>query len=232
MEDPHAVGRRGFLKAGAVAAAAAAAGCGGPESRFRVLTEDEARTLAAACDQIVPPDEDPGAAEAGAVAFIDRQLSTRRRKPSAAGRRGSAGSTRPRAVATARPSPSSRSPARPRCCKTSREARSRRPTGAASSPPPSSPLLREHTMMGFYGDPRHGGNRDRVSWKMLGVSDPPIRGRLHEAPAPAPAPAARPAGEAESAEGVSHGPPPRQRGRRGLGRGGRRDRLRPRRGRP
>ena len=40
-------------------------------------------------------------------------------------------------------------------------------------------LLVDHTMKGFYGDPRHGGNRDGVSWKMLGVPDPPIRGRLH-----------------------------------------------------
>ena len=39
-------------------------------------------------------------------------------------------------------------------------------------------------MMGFYGDPRHGGNKDRVSWRMLGVPDPPIRGRLHETPPP------------------------------------------------
>jgi gluconate 2-dehydrogenase gamma chain len=52
-------------------------------------------------------------------------------------------------------------------------------------------LLREHTMMGFYGDPRHGGNKDRVSWRMLGVPDPPIRGRLHETPRP-PALAPRP----------------------------------------
>jgi hypothetical protein len=44
-------------------------------------------------------------------------------------------------------------------------------------------------MMGFYGDPRHGGNKDRVSWKMLGVADPPIRGRLRETPV---APAAFP----------------------------------------
>jgi gluconate 2-dehydrogenase gamma chain len=35
-----------------------------------------------------------------------------------------------------------------------------------------------HTMQGFYGDPRHGGNRDRVSWKMIGLPYPPIRGRL------------------------------------------------------
>jgi gluconate 2-dehydrogenase gamma chain len=38
-------------------------------------------------------------------------------------------------------------------------------------------LLVAHTMQGFYGDPRHGGNRDRASWKMLGVASPPLRGR-------------------------------------------------------
>jgi len=34
-----------------------------------------------------------------------------------------------------------------------------------------------HTMQGYYGDPRHGGNRDAVSWTMLGVPASPIRGR-------------------------------------------------------
>jgi len=61
--------------------------------------------------------------------------------------------------------------------------------------------LRDHTMMGFYGDPRHGGNKDRVSWKMLGVPDPPIRGRLHETPATpalAPRPPAVPSSERKS----------------------------------
>jgi gluconate 2-dehydrogenase gamma chain len=37
--------------------------------------------------------------------------------------------------------------------------------------------VRAHTMQGFYGDPRHGGNRDRASWKMVGLSYPPIRGQ-------------------------------------------------------
>lgn len=40
-------------------------------------------------------------------------------------------------------------------------------------------LLVDQTMQGFYGDPRHGGNREGASWKMLGVPYPPIRGRLH-----------------------------------------------------
>lgn len=32
--------------------------------------------------------------------------------------------------------------------------------------------LLEHTMQGFYGDPSHGGNRDRASWKMIGFPGP------------------------------------------------------------
>jgi gluconate 2-dehydrogenase gamma chain len=39
-------------------------------------------------------------------------------------------------------------------------------------------IVVDHSMQGFYGDPRHGGNRDGASWKMLGLSYPPIRGRL------------------------------------------------------
>jgi gluconate 2-dehydrogenase gamma chain len=34
-----------------------------------------------------------------------------------------------------------------------------------------------HTMQGYYGDPRHGGNREAVSWRMLGVPVIPIRGQ-------------------------------------------------------
>ena len=38
-------------------------------------------------------------------------------------------------------------------------------------------LLRRHTMESYYGSPRHGGNRDAVSWRMLGLDEPPLRGR-------------------------------------------------------
>ena len=34
-----------------------------------------------------------------------------------------------------------------------------------------------HAMQGFYGSPRHGGNRDFASWRMLGVPVSPVRGR-------------------------------------------------------
>src|SRR5579872_2696399 len=76
MEPAYRVSRRKFLQAAIAAAVAAGTGlgCGGIRNPWRFLTVDEARTLAAICDQIIPPDEHPGAAWAGVVNYIDRQL--------------------------------------------------------------------------------------------------------------------------------------------------------------
>jgi gluconate 2-dehydrogenase gamma chain len=38
-------------------------------------------------------------------------------------------------------------------------------------------LVVSHTMQSYYGSPRHGGNREYVSWRMLGVPPVPARGR-------------------------------------------------------
>ncbi len=45
-------------------------------------------------------------------------------------------------------------------------------------------LVREHSMQGFYGSPRHGGNRDYVSYRMMGLEYPYVIGqnRYGEAP--------------------------------------------------
>ncbi len=77
MEPAYRLSRRKFLQAAMVAAAAATGtglACSGVRSPWRFLTVDEARTLAAICDQIIPPDEAPGATWAAAVNYVDRQL--------------------------------------------------------------------------------------------------------------------------------------------------------------
>ena len=38
-------------------------------------------------------------------------------------------------------------------------------------------LIRNHTMAGFYGSPRHGGNYRYVSYRMVGLDYPVIQGR-------------------------------------------------------
>jgi gluconate 2-dehydrogenase gamma chain len=32
-------------------------------------------------------------------------------------------------------------------------------------------MVRSHTMQGFYSNPRWGGNRDKLAWKMIGFDD-------------------------------------------------------------
>jgi gluconate 2-dehydrogenase gamma chain len=40
-------------------------------------------------------------------------------------------------------------------------------------------LVISHTMQGFYGAPRHGGNRNYMSYKMMGLDFPLVVGRNH-----------------------------------------------------
>jgi gluconate 2-dehydrogenase gamma chain len=38
-------------------------------------------------------------------------------------------------------------------------------------------LIKDHTMQGFYGSPRHGGNKGYVSYKMIGLDYPHVMGQ-------------------------------------------------------
>jgi gluconate 2-dehydrogenase gamma chain len=198
MADPYAVDRRGFLKTGATAAAATAVACGAPKSRWRALSEEEAATLAAACDQVIPPDEDPGAAQAGVVSFIDRQLATRQKGDLGAWQQGIRALDATARRRHGRPFAELASEAQVALLRSLEDGSVDRADWIDADPTRFFATLRRYTMMGFYGDPRHGGNKDRVAWTMLGVPDPPVRGRLHETPPPpalaprAAAPAAKP----------------------------------------
>src|SRR5579864_9225233 len=75
----------------ATAAAGTGVACSRNDSPWLFLTVDEARTLAAMSDQIIPPDQDPGASWAGVVNFIDRQLCGPYKNLQATYRRGLAG---------------------------------------------------------------------------------------------------------------------------------------------
>lgn len=165
--QPGGLTRRQFVAAGAIGTAAVATGCNaGRHGNWVFLTEGQARTLAAICDQIIPTDEFPSASQAGVLNYIDGQLIRhyRRHQP-----------TYENGLEQA-------------------EVMSREHFGrdlAALAPQQQLEivaglerqdkkffdLVRSHTMEGYYGSPRHGGNRDAVSWRMLGLPEPPPLGR-------------------------------------------------------
>ena len=130
------------------------------------LTDAQALTLAALCDRIVPADDFPSASQAGVVTYIDRQLARTYRRHRNTYRDGLE-----QADATSR---------------------NRFGRDLAALPAQQQveivgaieqqyrrffDLVRSHTLEGYYGSPRHGGNRDAVSWRMLGLAEPPVLGR-------------------------------------------------------
>lgn len=125
--------------------------------------------MEALCGQIIPEDQDPGAVRGGAVVFIDRQL-TRFYKPLQQTYRQGIAAVDRESVAFAGHPFADLPP--------EMQLATLRRIEQNAGLKPFFDLVVAHTMQGYYGSPRHGGNLDRASWKMLGVAYPPLRGRL------------------------------------------------------
>lgn len=184
--SPARVTRRTAVKLALVGLAGAAIGVGStpllrsmsaPAKRYRFFNDDEAGLLSAICEQIIPGDDTPGAVDAGAILFIDRQLNGRHRRHRQAYRRGLASLRQTCAQLHGR-SFEELTPAQQietlRALETGRA-----PKEFWSDPtaPAFFNLVLAHTMQSFYGSPRHGGNRNYASYRMLGLDYPVIAGQ-------------------------------------------------------
>jgi gluconate 2-dehydrogenase gamma chain len=172
--------RRRFLQLGATAAAAGTAvSCNHERSPWRFLTVEEACTLEAVCERIVPADQDPGARAAGVVTFIDRQLVGFHKPFQPDYRRGLSGVDQSSAALFGARF-ADLAADRQTAVLTAME-KNKAPGEIWKQTPARGffDTVLAHTMQGFYGDPRHGGNRDYASWRMLGIPHPPVRGRAH-----------------------------------------------------
>lgn len=181
MERASSLSRRKFLQAAVVATVAAGSGIGCTVGRspWRFLSVDEARTLAAICDQIIPADEDPGAAWAGVVNYVDLQLCGFLRHLRNSYRQGLAAVDKSSRTLYGVNFVAVAETKQVELLSLMEQERAPLEAWTEISSKEFFSLLVDQTMQGFYGDPRHGGNREGVSWKMLGTPHPPIRGRLH-----------------------------------------------------
>ena len=163
--------RRTLLTAG-ISAAVAGSVVSLPRWRgnrpWRFFTEEEARTVDAICEQIIPADRDAGARQAGVVRYIDIQLTRPFKRYQRVYRQGIAG------VDAA-----SRAKFSKRFVELSADQQVEVLNDAEENLKEFFELILAHTRQGFYGDPRHGGNRNMVSWKMIGLPFPQVRGRMH-----------------------------------------------------
>ena len=149
-----------------MASGAVAVGC---KSRRRngweFLDEEGALTLAGICDQIIPADDYPSASQAGVLIYIDRQLTRHYAKyqNNYIGGLKMADDLSLKEFGR-------------RFALIDSQGQHRIVTAIESTDHDFFEMVRNHTLEGYYGAPRHGGNRDAVSWRMLGLAEPPLRG--------------------------------------------------------
>jgi gluconate 2-dehydrogenase gamma chain len=123
----------------------------------------ELATVAAACERIIPRDEDPGAKDASVPAYIDRILQTPELKQMKTDfLQGLAALER-----------RSRSMFQKTFVDTTPEQQDElltifKDSGPATGEAHFYEILVTLTLEGFLGDPSYGGNKDRVGWRLVG----------------------------------------------------------------
>ncbi len=171
--------RRRFLKTVGVVAGGTSVltGCRQAPRAWRFLTDAEARTVMAVGEQIIPADQDPGATYAGCTNFIDKQLVGPYRRFQSAYRTGIAGVQETSAAMFGGPFEALAWDKQTEVLKALEAAKAPGTTWQNHSSAAFFEMIRDHVMQGFYGSPRHGGNRDYVSYRVIGIDFPQIIGQ-------------------------------------------------------
>jgi gluconate 2-dehydrogenase gamma chain len=144
---------------------------------YRVFSSGEAVCLTALCEQIIPADHDPGATDAGVIHFIDKLLHERFPHLLPLYQQG---------IAALEASCSRLYGTRFASLPTARQIEVMQQMETDALPEEywtgikASAFFRQvirNTMQGFYGPPRHGGNKNYVSYRMLKLDFPLVVGQ-------------------------------------------------------
>jgi gluconate 2-dehydrogenase gamma chain len=144
---------------------------------WRFFTDAEAAVVDAMAEQIVPADQDAGAREAGVVSYIDRQLAGVFHRHQQAYRRGIAGVQQTSTIMFGHAFEALEWPRQTDVLRSLERDEAPGAVWETSSSQAFFELIRDHTMQGYYGSPRHGGNRGFVSFRMIGIDYPRIVGQ-------------------------------------------------------
>ncbi len=183
-----AVTRRSALKLTMMGLAGTAVGAGGSAvfpwlakgrpGPYRFFTDAEAELLVAICEQIIPRDDVGGATDAGVIHYIDRQVAAGMLREHAPTYRRGLEAFRLTCLAAHQAAFTELSTeAKTEVLRTIEAARADPAPWGEPAQDAFFRLVVDHTMQGFYGSPRHGGNRGYLSYRMLGLDYPQVLGR-------------------------------------------------------
>jgi gluconate 2-dehydrogenase gamma chain len=180
MTDPFKQNRRGFIKLSVLGAGGMCllSRCANPPlSPWRFLTEPEAILLDALVEQIIPTDEWPGGRDAGVTNFIDRQLVGPYTRYQESYRKGLLAIRESCVSRYAKPFEALAWEEQTNFLKAMEAGKMDGKNWEKGFDKQFFGLLRSHSLQGFYGSPRHGGNRNYVSYKMMRLDYPVIVGQ-------------------------------------------------------
>ncbi len=124
------------------------------------FTPAQAAEIEAMASQIIPTDESPGAREAHCIYFIDRALTTFARK------------AQPDYTQGLAELQSKAQELYPGAAKFSTLSSGQQiAVLTAIEKTPFFRTVRTHTVIGFFSRPAHGGNYDKIGWKLIGYDD-------------------------------------------------------------
>lgn len=148
-------------------------------SRSGMLWEDEFLLLAMIAEQIIPADRDPGAREAGVADYIDRQLAPGGRIADALEdyRVGLAAVQQAARKMFAKPFQALAWGQQTELLKAIEGNRTDPAHWVRQPSAEFFQMVRRHTIEGYFGHPRHGGNRGLAGYRLLGIEFPELRGQ-------------------------------------------------------
>ncbi len=173
--------RRDFIKTGVVGLGSAfmLPSCLKGYTPWQFFTEEEATCMAAICEQIIPSDEyGPGAGYAGVIYYIDKQLDEVFTWDQEDYRKGIA-AIQDSARAVYQDVFEELEPEVQHSFLKKMESNDLPANIWDGILTPSSLFTKmiQHSMQGFYGSPRHGGNKNYISYKLMKLEYPYIVGQ-------------------------------------------------------
>jgi len=173
------INRRTFVKSTSLGMASLSIlpHCGTSPGTWRFFTDAEAKVVIALAEQIIPADQDPGATDAGVIHFIDRQLVSYYRHLQDIYRSAIAGVQETSQWMFKKAFEELQSSEQIAVMVALEDGTAQGETWKKQSPQAFFELIRQHSLQGFYGSPRHGGNKNYVSYRMIGLDYPQIIGQ-------------------------------------------------------
>ena len=151
-------------------------GCTSSNWKYITFTDKEADCLIALCERIIPADDCPGATDAGVINYIDRQIRLRFPEEKEIFRKGIESL---QSWCQAKYNQNFEELSTEVQINTLQMIEKNEMPQEDWTVPPGKffRTLLDRTMQGFYGSPRHGGNRDYISFKMLKLDYPLLIGQ-------------------------------------------------------